>query len=450
MKAAPTMAVKELNKRALTRYLYANGPATKQVLERELGLSLPTITQNLRALEQEGLVGKGEQLGSTGGRKAQTFVFKSRFKAAIGVSMRSNSLNLCAIDLHGGVIARHHTALPYRNTDAYYQKIGGIINDFAEKIERGGTDVLGVAFAIQGIVSADGTTISFGSIMGNTGVKLGTIAQNVHYPSIMIHDSDASAMAELWLDHALSDAVCVYLEMRPGGAVIIDGQLYQGPNLRNGVIEHMTLVPGGNKCYCGQYGCMDTYCSPETLLEDGESLSGFFSVLRQGEHDHRKRFDHWLANVAQAVSNIRALLAGRPAHANDVAGYGDCRDDVKQGPRPALFTLHDRRRSRFRIGPVALAPRPRHFARRCAVQGAGRTNAAQSEGRPRKRGRRRRAIAQDDRLSQRHRRLGRDRRRVPRMFRRRPPGPDRHRVRPAPFRLPHRNRPRAAVAEGRA
>ena len=152
MKAAPTMAVKELNKRALTRYLYANGPATKQVLERELGLSLPTITQNLRALEQEGLVGKGEQLGSTGGRKAQTFVFKSRFKAAIGVSMRSNSLNLCAIDLHGGVIARHHTALPYRNTDAYYQKIGGIINDFAEKIERGGTDVLGVAFAIQGIL----------------------------------------------------------------------------------------------------------------------------------------------------------------------------------------------------------------------------------------------------------------------------------------------------------
>ena len=310
MKAAPTMAVKELNKRALTRYLYANGPATKQVLERELGLSLPTITQNLRALEQEGLVGKGEQLGSTGGRKAQTFVFKSRFKAAIGVSMRSNSLNLCAIDLHGGVIARHHTALPYRNTDAYYQKIGG-------------------------------------SIMGNTGVKLDTIAQNVHYPSIMIHDSDASAMAELWLDHALSDAVCVYLEMRPGGAVIIDGQLYQGPNLRNGVIEHMTLVPGGNKCYCGQYGCMDTYCSPETLLEDGESLSGFFSVLRQGEHDHRKRFDHWLANVAQAVSNIRALLAGDIIIGGEAARYLDSDDmdrlksliDEKSAFHDTRFTL---------------------------------------------------------------------------------------------------------------
>ena len=326
MKSAPTMAVKELNKRSLTRYLYTNGPATKQILERELDLSLPTITQNLRTLEQEGLVSKGEQLESTGGRKAQTFMFESRSKAAIGVAMRSNSLNLCAIDLHGNVIARHHVGLPYRNTDAYYQKIGGIINDFAAKTERGVSDVLGVAFATQGIVSADGTTISFGSIMGNTGVELGTIAQNVRYPSIMIHDSDASAMAELWLDHALSDAVCVYLEMRPGGAVIIDGRLYQGPNLRNGVIEHMTLVPGGNKCYCGQYGCMDTYCSPETLLEDGESLSGFFSVLRQGEHGHRQRFNHWLDNVAQAVSNIRALLAGDIIIGGEAAHYLDSDD----------------------------------------------------------------------------------------------------------------------------
>ena len=323
MKAAPTMTVKELNKRALTKYLYTNGPATKQILERELGLSLPTITQNLRALEQEGLVGKGEQLESTGGRKAQTFVFTSQSKAAIGVAMRSNKLSLCAIDLHGNVIARHHAALPYRNTDTYYQKIGSIINDFAAKIERGGSGILGVAFAIQGIVSADGTTISFGSIMGNTGVKLGTIAQNVHYPSIMIHDSDASAMAELWFDHTIRDAVCVYLERRPGGAVIVNGSLYQGPNLSNGTIEHMCLVPGGRICYCGQRGCVDTYCSPEALVIDGESLSGFFSVLAQGEPEHRQRYGEWMDHVAQAIANIRAVFSGDIIIGGEASQYLD-------------------------------------------------------------------------------------------------------------------------------
>ncbi len=321
MNATPAMVMKELNKRALTKYLYAHGPATKQMMERELGLSLPTITQNLRILEKEGLVGKGERLQSTGGRKAQTFVFESRCRAAIGVAMRPNDLNLRAVDLHGNVIAKQRIMLHYQNTDAYYRRIGDIISAFAMKTERNGTSVLGVAFTIQGIVSADGTTISFGNIMNNTGLKLETIAQNVHVPCIMIHDSDASAMTELWLDHTLNDAVCVYLEMRPGGAVIVGGQLYQGPNLRNGVIEHMTLVPGGNECYCGQRGCMDTYCSPEALMEDGESLSGFFSVLRQGESEHRQRFNIWLDNVAQAISNVRALLAGDIIIGGEAAQY---------------------------------------------------------------------------------------------------------------------------------
>lgn len=321
MKTTPPASVKELNKRAITAYLYSKGPATKQMLERELNLSLPTITQNLRTLEVEGLIRKGEQLESTGGRKAQTFAFVCRAKIAIGVTMRANGLTLCAVDLGGNVISRKFKLLPYHNTDIYYQQMGVIINAFAAAVERNDDNVLGVAFSIQGIVSADGQTITFGNIMGNTGLRLDVIAQNVKFPCIMIHDSDAAAMAELWFDHSLTDAVCVYLEMRPGGAVIVDGQLYQGPNLCNGTIEHMTLVPDGGECYCGQRGCMDVYCSPEALTEDGESLSGFFSVLEQGEQEHRQRFNGWLGNVAQAIRNIRSMLAGDIIIGGEAAHY---------------------------------------------------------------------------------------------------------------------------------
>ncbi|MFR4740654.1 MAG: ROK family protein, partial [Bifidobacterium pseudocatenulatum] len=150
-------------------------------------------------------------------------------------------------------------------------------------------------------------------------------------PSLMIHDSDASAMAELWFDHNLKDAVCIYLERRPRGAVIVDGSLYQGPNQCNGSIEHMTLIPGGNTCYCGQQGCMDTYCSPETLMEDGESLPGFFSVLEQGEQEHRERFSQWLDYMALAVTNIRSVLAGDVIISGEAAQYLD--DDDMAGLR---------------------------------------------------------------------------------------------------------------------
>ena len=49
MRAMPSTAVKAHNRSAMTQYLYGHSHVTKQELERELGLSLPTITQNLRA-----------------------------------------------------------------------------------------------------------------------------------------------------------------------------------------------------------------------------------------------------------------------------------------------------------------------------------------------------------------------------------------------------------------
>ena len=149
-------------------------------------------------------------------------------------------------------MATRQRTLPYRNNDAYYQRMNGIINDFAQELAKQGSTVRGVAFCMQGIVSADGQSITFGKIMNNTGLKLNELSHGLNYPSLMIHDSDASAMAELWFDHNLKDAVCIYLERRPRGAVIVDGSLYQGPNQCNGSIEHMTLIPGGNTCYCGQ------------------------------------------------------------------------------------------------------------------------------------------------------------------------------------------------------
>ena len=67
--------------------------------------------------------------------------------------------------------------------------------------------------------------------------------------------------------------------------------------------------------------------SPEALTEDGESLSGFFSVLEQGEQEHRQRFNGWLGNVAQAIRNIRSMLAGDIIIGGEAAHYLDD-DDV--------------------------------------------------------------------------------------------------------------------------
>ena len=122
--SSPSTTIKTANRQAIISHLYHHGPQTKQMLERELGLSLPTITQNLRTLTDEGLVEQGEPMDSTGGRKAQTFVFKAQSHAAIGITMVAGcSLRFLRIepgrlDRHGGggsLRQRHYAQAQTRN-----------------------------------------------------------------------------------------------------------------------------------------------------------------------------------------------------------------------------------------------------------------------------------------------------------------------------------------------
>ena len=139
MKAQSALSVKEANLKAMTAFIYTQGSATKQMFEHELGLSLPTITQNLRAMEADGLIVKGEMQQSTGGRKAQIYEFAAHSSVAIGVRIQTTRITAIAIDLNGKSVATRQRTLPYRNNDAYYQRMNGIINDFAQELAKQGS-----------------------------------------------------------------------------------------------------------------------------------------------------------------------------------------------------------------------------------------------------------------------------------------------------------------------
>lgn len=323
--AATRNITKTRNRQAIIRHLTTHGNVTKRQLQLDLQLSLPTITGNIRALEHDGIIAPGPLTDSTGGRKSQSYRFNPSHRTAIGVTMHRNTLRLCAIDLQGHPIATLSRTLPYANTNAYYQRMGSAINDFAAETEKAHGPVLGVSFAIPGAISADGTVITFNDSTGATGVTIDTIAQSVRYPRQLIREAAAIAMTETLHDTAISDAICLYLNRRPSGALIMNGRLHRGPNLCDGAIEHMTLIPGGKPCHCGRRGCMAAYCSPENLPEDYESIPGFFSVLEQGETHHRERMNDWLDHVALAIANVRCVICA----------------DVVIGGEAALYLDHD-------------------------------------------------------------------------------------------------------------
>jgi predicted NBD/HSP70 family sugar kinase len=74
-------------------------------------------------------------------------------------------------------------------------------------------------------------------------------------------------------------------------------------------MEHITLnASNGPVCYCGRRGCIETYCSLNSLLHEDESCTDFFDQLAQGVPAVSQRFDQYLDYLAAAIYNLHMFV----------------------------------------------------------------------------------------------------------------------------------------------
>ena len=88
------------------------------------------------------------------------------------------------------------------------------------------------------------------------------------------NDANTAAIGAYWLDvKAKADnMVCVTLGTGVGGGIIINKKLYRGNTGTAGEIGHITIVPDGNKCNCGNTGCAETYIGVRHVVRDAVNL----------------------------------------------------------------------------------------------------------------------------------------------------------------------------------
>lgn len=301
--------VKKINRTKVFQYIYEQRQTSRPDIATALHLSFPTVSQNLVDLEESGLIEKGDFLESTGGRKAQCLLCRATSRIAVGMEILREFVSVSVIDLYGTVLAHHIINLPYSNDPYYFLEVCRALNEFIAALPYDPSVILGIGIAIQGLISPDGQTVTFGKVLGHTGLSLDHFQEHLNYPCIFLHDSKVAASAQIWFQKEITNAVYVSLNRNIGGAVILNGTVFEGNSLISGTLEHMCLIPGGKPCYCGKCGCVESYCSANALKEEaGESLELFFAKLRSGETHEIQVWDTFLHHLARVISNIRNIL----------------------------------------------------------------------------------------------------------------------------------------------
>ncbi|MDO4197284.1 MAG: ROK family protein, partial [Prevotellaceae bacterium] len=281
------------------------GASTRKLIARDLNLSLPTVTNNLQSLIESGHVYIDGTFESTGGRKAFTYKCCSDSGYAIGVDITKHHLNLVIVDMLGIMIADQRIRIYFEDTDSYYQTVSEHIESMLDSNEISRDKILGTGVSLPIIIAADQKTITYAKVIDIADGAHSRISKFIKYPVLLFNDANSAGFAEWWRSEIHNTAVYIALNPSIGGATINSKVLYTGDNNRASEFGHITIVPGGRRCYCGKRGCVDAYCSEYVLTNftDG-NLDQFFEELPNNA-GYRNTFDEYLYHLALAVNTLR-------------------------------------------------------------------------------------------------------------------------------------------------
>jgi len=293
---------------------HAEGFCSRQSLARELGLSLPTVYQNLSELMSAGLVRDSGEQQPTGGRKASGLSIVPDARVAVGISVTERHLRLAAADLLLNELA-------YQKIDSgpivRFADMGGVLSQalegFLDQFSIDRERLLGVGIALPAVMSPDSRYITAAPTLRLKDTSLEGLTDLIPYPTYVENDATSGGHAEFFVRGGGRNMAYLSLENGVGGAILMGGTPYLGDNRRSAEFGHMCLEPGGLPCTCGAQGCLEAYCSPRRIRDTFQdiSLEDFFSEMEQrGPHalQYEALWDNMLRHLAIGVNTIHMAL----------------------------------------------------------------------------------------------------------------------------------------------
>ncbi len=194
-------------------------------------------------------------------------------KYAIGIDLGGTNLRAALVSRGGEIIRKIKEPTSEEIPDSIFRVAGALFSD----------EVAGIGLGIAGLVDRKSSRIL---ISPNLHVVeridlINEIKRKFKVPVFIENDANAAALGEKWggAGKDLSNFVLFTLGTGIGGGIIYDKKLL----MVSAEIGHMSINAGGEKCHCGNYGCLETYASARAIVSKTISIleKGRESLLRE-------------------------------------------------------------------------------------------------------------------------------------------------------------------------
>ena len=317
-----TLQIKQNNRRKVLRYILSHHAISRQEIAQGLGISTPTVLQNVNELMQMGLVRDAGQYESTGGRKAGIVAANADAVYSVGIEITRNHIGMVLVDLGGSLVCETRENCAYRNHAPYYHRLGAIAEHFTQQSGIPCERIRYAGISVPGILDPEKTAITDSHVLGLSYLDCTVFQKILPWQCSFENDANAAGYAELRDLPAEGTMIYLSLSNSVGGAIYQNGILVPGSEERGGEFGHMRMVPEGKLCYCGQKGCLDAYCSALRLSEKSNgSLEQFFDGVDREIPELMTVWRDYLYWLSYAVINLRMIFDGKIILGGYVGGY---------------------------------------------------------------------------------------------------------------------------------
>ncbi len=188
---------------------------------------------------------------------------------SIGVDLGGTNLRAAAVSETGQIIDKISSHTHYAGSRDL------IINDMAAAIQTvrdqvGADGLQGVGVGIPGYIEADtGVVIGSANLPSFTGFSVrDELQKHLNTTVILENDANAAALGEQWMGagRGVDELVLLTLGTGIGGGIIVGGRILRGYLGMAGEFGHMTVIPEGNPCGCGNSGCLEKHASATAII----------------------------------------------------------------------------------------------------------------------------------------------------------------------------------------
>lgn len=190
-------------------------------------------------------------------------------KYSIGVDIGGTNITVALVTEKGKIIRK--IRFPTRVEEGKAKIIKRIVKALDE-VMKGlrSNSIEGIGIGAAGDIDQDRGIVRFSPNLFWKNVPIvRLIRKRFNLRVVLDNDANAAAWGTYILEtkRKVKNLLCITLGTGVGGGLIINGKIYHGASGSAGEIGHITLNPQGQRCRCGNYGCLETYIGSAYIVK---------------------------------------------------------------------------------------------------------------------------------------------------------------------------------------